>query len=319
MNDISPRDTQRGTKYLVTGASGFIGRALCSHLLASAATVVGTSRRNVRFEHPHWTHACVDLTDAGQVDRLFSETRPDYVIHLASCVTGKREIEWVRATFDGNLRSSVNVLVAAQQSGAQKVVLAGSLEEPGAEETHPVAASPYAASKWCASAYARMMHALYETRSAVARIFMVYGPGQEDVAKLVPYVCLSALRGEAPQLMSGGRPVDWIYVDDVVDGLVRLAHAGPADGSHVDLGSGNLVTTGQVAARICELARTGVMPELGVIPDRPMEQVRKADLDKTSEILGWRPGTELETGLEKTLRYYRELAAASDAGRKTSG
>lgn len=319
MNDISPDDAGNKRKYLVTGASGFIGRALCSRLLASGATVIGTSRRSVSFEHASWSHASVDLADAGEVDELFAEARPDYVIHLASCVTGRREIEWVRATFDGNLRSSVNVLVAAQQSGARKVVLAGSLEEPGAEETHPVAASPYAASKWCASAYARMMHALYGTPSAVARIFMVYGPGQEDLAKLVPYVCLSAIRGEAPRLMSGGRLVDWIYVDDVVDGLVRLASAGPEDGSHVDLGSGNLVTTGQVAARICELAGTGVVPDLGAIPDRPMEQIRKADPDKTSGILGWRPGTELDAGLRKTLEYYRGLAAASDGSRETSG
>ena len=299
-------------RYLVTGASGFIGRALCSRLLDSADTVIGTSRRNVPFEHPNWTHARVDLTDAAQVDELFVEAKPDYVIHLASCVTGRREIEWVRATFDGNLRSAVNVLVAAQQSGVQKVVLAGSLEEPSAEETHPVAASPYAASKWCASAYARMMHALYETRSAVARIFMVYGPGQGDLAKLVPYVCLSAIRGEVPKLMSGGRPVDWIFVDDVVEGLVRLAHAGPEDGSHVDLGSGSLVTTGQVAARICELAETGVVPELGAIPDRPMEQVRKADVDGTSKVLGWRPDTELDSGLMETLEYYRVLAAGTN-------
>ena len=319
MNETSHDETARKRKYLVTGASGFIGRALCSRLLTSGATVIGTSRRDVNFEHANWSHASVDLADAGQVDELFAEAKPDYVIHLASCVTGRREIEWVRATFDGNLRSSVNVLVAAQQCGARKVVLAGSLEEPGAEETHPVAASPYAASKWCASTYARMMHALYETRSAVARIFMVYGPGQEDLTKLVPYVCLSAIRGEAPRLMSGGRPVDWIYVDDVVDGLVRLAHAGPGDGSHVDLGSGNLVTTGQVAARICELAGTGAVPELGAIPDRPMEQVRKADLDATSEILGWQPETGLDAGLRKTLEYYRGLAAASDASRETSG
>jgi nucleoside-diphosphate-sugar epimerase len=319
MNDISPGEADRERKYLVTGASGFIGRALCSHLLDSAATVVGTSRRNVDFEHANWTHACVDLTDAGQVDELFAQAKPDYVIHLASCVTGKREIEWVRATFDGNLRSSVNVLVAAQQSGVKKVVLAGSLEEPGAEETHPVAASPYAASKWCSSTYARMMHALYGTRSAVARIFMVYGPGQEDVAKLVPYVCLSAIRSESPKLMSGGRPVDWIYVEDVVEGLVRLAHAGPVDGSHVDLGSGNLVTTGQVAERICELAETGVVPELGAIPDRPMEQVRKADVNGTSAILGWRPETELDTGLTKALQYYREFAAQTKSGQETTG
>lgn len=227
-------------------------------------------------------------------------------------MTGKREIEWVRATFDGNLRSTVNVLVAAHQTGVEKLVLAGSLEEPGVTETQPVAASPYAASKWCASTYARMMHALYGTRTSVARIFMVYGPGQADLAKLVPYVCLSASRGEAPKLMSGARPVDWIYIDDVVDGLIRLAHAGPDDGSYVDLGSGNLVTTGEIAARICALSSTDVVPQLGAVPDRPMEQVRKADIQATAGLLGWRPATGLDEGLQQTLDWYRTLAARRD-------
>jgi nucleoside-diphosphate-sugar epimerase len=294
-------------KFLVTGASGFIGRALCKRLLGIGAHVYGTSRRSVEFDSQKWAHASVDLTDADQVDKLFREAQPDYVVHLASCVTGKREIEWVRETFAGNLQSAVNVLVAAQGIGVEKTVLAGSLEEPDANDAAPVATSPYAASKWCASAYARMMHALYGQRSVVARIFMVYGPGQQDVAKLVPYVCLAAARGEAPELMSGGREVDWIYIDDVVDGLIRLAQAGPDDGAYVDIGSGELVTTGDVARKICDVAGTGVAPVLGALPDRAMEQVRKANIEVTGEALDWQPATSIDVGLRRTYDWYKEM------------
>jgi len=295
-----------GKKFLVTGASGFIGHALCARLLEQGAEVHGTSRRKVDFESGKWTHASVDLTIAEDVDELVALARPDYIVHLASCVTGKREIDWIRETFAGNLQTAVNVLVAAQKVGVEKTVLAGSLEEPDASDSAPVAASPYGASKWCASAYARTLHALYGTRSAVARIFMVYGPGQQDLMKLVPYVCLSAARSEAPELMSGGREVDWIYIDDVVDGLIRAAQAGPDDGGYVDIGSGELVTTGDVAERVCRLARTGVAPILGAVPDRAMEQVRKADMDATSAILGWRPAMSLDAGLERTYDWYKD-------------
>lgn len=158
------------------------------------AAVYGTSRRDIDLESDRWTHASVDLTMADDVDDLLAVAKPDFVIHLASCVTGKREIEWIRETLAGNLQTAVNVLVAAQKVGVEKTVLAGSLEEPDANDVARVATSPYAASKWCASTYARTMHALYGTRSAVARIFMVYGPGQQDLKKLVPYVCLCAAR-----------------------------------------------------------------------------------------------------------------------------
>ena len=291
----------------MTGASGFIGHALCARLLEQGAEVYGTSRRKVDFESEKWTHASVDLTIADDVDDLVALARPDYIVHLASCVTGKREIEWIRETFAGNLQTAVNVLVAAQKAGVEKTVLAGSLEEPDANDAAPVATSPYAASKWCASTYARTMRALYGTRSAVARIFMVYGPGQQDLMKLVPYVCLSAARSEAPELMSGGREVDWIYIDDVVDGLIRLAQAGLDDGGYVDIGSGELVTTGDIAERVCSLAGTGVAPVLGAVPDRAMEQVRKADIDATSEILGWRPAMSIDAGLQRTYDWYKDL------------
>ncbi len=249
----------------------------------------------------------MDLANAADVDMLFSDARPDYVMHLASCVTGRREIEWIRETMSGNLQTAVNVLVAAQETGVEKTVLAGSLEEPDASEAAPIAASPYGVSKWCASAYARTMHALYGTRSATARIFMVYGPGQQDLKKLVPYVCLSAAQSEAPELMSGGREVDWVYVDDVVEGLIQLALAGPYDGSYVDIGSGELVTTGEIAERICRLAGTGVAPKLGALPDRAMEQVRKADVAATQNLLDWRPTTGIDDGLRQTFQWYRTL------------
>ena len=294
-------------KFLVTGASGFIGRAVCLRLLDKGAEVCGTSRRDIVLESERWTYAPVDLTVADDVDELLASTKPDFVIHLASCVTGKREIEWIRETLAGNLVTAVNILVAAQNAGVVKTVLAGSLEEPGANDATPNAASPYAASKWCASAYARMMHQLYNTNSAVARIFMVYGPGQQDLMKLVPYVCLSAARGEAPELMSGGREVDWIYVDDVVDGLIRLAMTGPNDGSYVDIGSGDLITTGDVAEKICSLSGTGVAPVFGALPDRAMEQVRKANIETTAGLLGWQPVTGIDAGLRRTYDWYLEL------------
>jgi nucleoside-diphosphate-sugar epimerase len=306
-SDATVSDISRERRFLVTGASGFIGQAVCRRLLDAGAIVTGTSRRELSLDSARWSHVALDLADADGVDRLFEDARPEFVIHLASCVTGRREIEWIRPTLVGNLQSAVNVLVAAQNVGVEKSVLAGSLEEPAEGDSHPVATSPYAVSKWSATSYARTMHALYGTRSAVARIFMVYGPGQQDLKKLIPYVCLCAARREAPELMSGGRPVDWIYIDDVVDGLIRLAFSGPDDGSYVDLGSGELVTTGDIAIRVCRLAGTGVEPAFGALPDRAMEQVRRADVESTRAVTGWEPATPLDTGLAATFEWYSRL------------
>lgn len=304
--------TLSNSKVLVTGASGFIGAAVCRFLQSLGSDVVAVGGRTLPAIEAPVTTLKLDLTDPQATTTAFLDHRPDYVIHLAGCVTGKREPEFVLPTLHGNLLGAVNVFSAAMAAGVTKTVTAGSLEEPESADAKAVPASPYAASKWAASGYARMFHALYSQAVVTARIFMVYGPDQKDLKKLVPYVCASAINGEAPKLMSGERPVDWVYVDDVAEGLARLLISGPDDGTHVDLGTGRLVTTGDVARRICEYAGGDVVPDIGAVADRQMEQVRKADPDETQRLTGWKPVVSLEDGIQKTFDWYRKNLALMD-------
>jgi nucleoside-diphosphate-sugar epimerase len=250
-----------------------------------------------------------DLTDFDEVRRLLAQQRPEIVLHLASHVAGSRALDLVRPTFTANVVSTVALLAAAVESGVERVVLAGSLEEPEGPMEAVVPASPYAAAKWAASGYARMFHALYELDVAVARIFMVYGPGQRDEKKLIPYVIRSLLNGQAPEVSSGVRPVDWIYVDDVVAGLVRIAESERVGGKRVDLGSGVMVTVREVVLELARLIPGAPEPRFGAIEDRAMEQVRVANVAETRRILGWQPGTELTAGLQATIDWYADRMA----------
>lgn len=305
-------------RILVTGASGFIGAALKARLLAEGATVHAVSRSAWSSDvagRLHWHQ--VDLADERAVAALFSRVRPDMVFHLASEVTGGRDVALVAPTLRGNLLGAVNLLTAATQAGCRRMVLAGSLEEP--DEREPATAipcSPYAAAKWAASSYARMFHALYQTPVALARLFMVYGPGQRDFRKLVPYVARTLLEGGIPQLSSGLRPVDWVYIDDVVEGLLRLALVPGIDGETVDLGSGHLVTLREVVDLLCGMVEPPGTPAFGALPDRPMEQVKAADIGKTVRLLGWQPAMPLRQGLRNTVDWVRQVpreAAPDDA------
>ena len=296
---------------LVTGARGFIGLAVCKALKTRGAAVHGAGR-SVDDTRPYgMSYRAVDLTDTDATDRLISEVKPAYIVHLAGCSVARRELEWVQKTFAANLLTTVNVLSAAQRAGVEKTVIAGSLEQPDEEIAESIPTSPYAASKWAATGYSRMFHTVYGMQVATARIFMVYGPGQKELQKMIPYVCLSTLAGTAPKLMSGARRVDWVYVDDVAEGLLRMLVNGPGDGSLVDIGTGRLVSTGKVAEMICEQSGSGVSPSTGAIPDRAMEQVRKADIEQTMRLIGWRPEITLEIGLERTLAWYKQTRAAS--------
>jgi nucleoside-diphosphate-sugar epimerase len=151
-----------------------------------------------------------------------------------------------------------------------------------------------------------MFHALFGTPVVIARPFMVYGPGQLDGRKLVPYVTRSLLRGIAPDLSSGTRAVDWIYVDDVVDGLLALSATPGIDGETFDVGSGQLVPVRDVVLQLADLIGPAVQVEFGAVPDRPLEQVRVADATHTKARIGWGAQVALRDGLERSVKWYAE-------------
>jgi UDP-glucose 4-epimerase len=289
-------------RVLVTGASGFIGRALCRRLLRDRAVVVGVSRRT-EPEPPlaevSWVHG--DLADEGFASRLVAETRPEVVFHLAAAVTGSRTIETVAPTFTDNLRATVNVLTALTDVGCERAVVVGSGDEPRSGE---VPCSPYAAAKAGATGYARMFHELYALPVTVARPFMVYGPDQSDLSVLVPYTITSLLRGTRPRVSTGRRRCDWVYVEDVADALVAIARSPAAEGEQLDIGSGVLHTVRHVTETILDLIGSDVAPDWGAIPDRPGEPEHIADIATTRTVCGWTPTTNLLTGLQRTIDWY---------------
>lgn len=284
---------------LVTGASGFLGRHLVRALLARGLEVHALSRRERVAREPnlHWRR--VDLADAGEVARTVESLRPGLVFHLASRVSGRRDLELVLPTFRDNLASSVNLFTALAAAGCRRIVVAGSMEEPDLASGEPPA-SPYAVAKGAASLYARFFHALFELPVVQSRIFMVYGPGQQDHSKVIPYSIGEALAGRAPGLTSGARRVDWIYVEDVVRGLLALADTRGLEGETLDLGSGELVTVREVVERICN-ALEAPAPRVGALPDRPLETTRRANVERTRERTGWQPFVGLDEGLHRTI------------------
>ncbi len=291
-----------GRRALVTGAAGFIGSALCQRLVASGTEVHGVSRvsRSTADGIRWWT---ADLSEVDAAPRILRQVRPDVVFHLASHVSGDRGLGAVVPTLRDNLVTTVNLLTAAAEAGEARVVLAGSMEEPDRDD--PAPSSPYAAAKSAASAYARLFDQLYGLPVVNLRVFMVYGPGQRDDTKLIPYVISSLLRGEAPRLSSGRREVDWVYIDDVVAAFVAAAEAEKAPGSTLDIGSGELVSIRSLVERIVALVGGEVRPVFSALPDRPGERPRDAEVAPSRETIGWEPSTPLDIGLARTVDWFR--------------
>lgn len=307
-----PHSSLSGLKILVTGAGGFIGSRLYHYLCETGAEVHAVSRS---FWSPHEHGVRVwqgDLTDSATVRNLFRVVKPDIIFHMAGWAVGARDLSLVFPTLQSNLVTTVNVLTAATEIGCQRIVFPASLEEPDSE-VNSIPSSPYAAAKWASRAYARMFYQLYQTPVVIVRVFLTYGPGPEKQNKVIPYVIRSLLQGEPPKLTSGQRLVDWIYIDDVVSGLIAAAQAPGVEGDTIDLGSGILVSIQSTVQQIVRLVGTEIEPMFGALPDRTFEQVKVADTASAYAKLGWQPLTSLEKGLECTVAWYKEqMARASE-------
>ena len=298
------QDSYTNKNVLITGASGFIGSRLIDYLGEIGAHIHAVSRQHHTSNNKiHWHN--IDLTHYKETEKVITETEPNYIFHLASEVSGKRDLDMVLPTLNNNLISTVHILTAASKIQCEKITLAGSLEEPENDTSSPIPASPYAAAKWASSTYARMFKKLYSTPVLVTKLFMVYGPGQTDLKKLIPYVILSILRNKVPKLMSGNRPVDWIFIDDVIEGILAAAICKNPDEKPFNIGSGNLVTTREVVELIIKLMNSSITPEFGALADRPMEQICAANKNQNN-FFEWTPKYTLEEGLKLTIDWYQE-------------
>jgi nucleoside-diphosphate-sugar epimerase len=303
-----PEETRSwtGTRALVTGATGFIGAHLVRRLCSLGAEVHAVSRKpREQSDHTETWHTA-DLSGTQATEDLIGQTRPDVVFHLASAVTGARDVDIVLPTLAANLASVANLLTAVSANPGTRVVLAGSIEEPRPEKGEITPSSPYSVAKWAATGYARLFHQLWNVPVSVLRVAMVYGPGQPDISKLVPYVTLALLRGQEPGLASGNRLVDWVYVDDVVDAFLAAAATEDAVGGVFDIGSGEGTSIREVVDLLTRIVGSSLQPRYGVLSDRPLDSARIADLTAAAEILRWRPATKLQDGLRQTVAWYAD-------------
>jgi nucleoside-diphosphate-sugar epimerase len=291
-----------GRRVLVTGGTGFIGSRLVARLESLGAETHLAGRRPASSDLTH----VVDLDDPAACLELVREVTPEVVFHLASVVSGTRDVTLVVPMMRANQVFAVNLMAAVSQVAPHaRTVLAGSIEE-NLGGGDPVPTSPYTAAKLAATSYATMFVRLWGLPVSVLRIGMVYGPGQADTTKLIPSVTTALLRGENPPVSSGKRLVDWVFVEDVVDAF--LCAAGPATppGTVVDVCSGEPVSVRETLERLAGIVGGSGAPQFGALPDRVADVAQIGDPGPAAQLVAWRPTTGLEEGLHRTVAWYAE-------------
>ncbi len=303
---------------LVTGGAGFIGSNLVDALLArgDSATVfddLSTGRRQNLDEALAGGAELIegDVRDSAAVTAAVAAAAPAVVFHLAAQIDVRKSLEDPAFDASINVGGTANVLEAARDNGAGRVVFVstgGAIYGEGEGQQLPLdestAIAPFSAygqSKFAAEGYLALYERLYGLSSIALRLGNVYGPRQDPLgeAGVIAIFCGLLQSGGRPTVFGDGRQTrDYIYVGDVVG--AALAAAGSEATGAINIGTGVETDVLTLAAELGELGGTSFEP--GLAPERAGE-VRRISLDAglAERELGWRAETELSEGLRLTL------------------
>ena len=313
-----------GQRILVTGGAGFIGSHLCRRLLDSGYEVMcldnfySSTRSNVSdlLGHPSFELLRHDVTFPlyVEVDQIYHLACPASPIHYQ-----RDPVQTTKTSVHG----SINMLGLAKRTGA-RVLLASTSEVYGDPAIHPQEESYwgnvnpigirscYDEGKRCAETLFFDYWRQHQVQIKVARIFNTYGPRMHPQdGRVVSNFINQALAGEPVTVYGDGTQTrSFCYVDDLVDGLVRLMNSPAEVTGPINIGNPTEFTITELAEAVSMM--TGSGHEVTYLPlpsDDPTR--RRPDITLAREVLGWEPHVQLAEGLGRTVDYFRELRAAA--------
>jgi UDP-glucuronate 4-epimerase len=327
-------------KYLVTGAAGFIGNFVAERLCNDGHEVIGLDNLNDYYD-PALKHARLerikhltqfrfvkmDLADRDGIANLFKDEKFDRVIHLAAQAGVRYSIENPMAYIDSNLVGTATILEGCRHNKVQHLVYASSSSVYGMNEKmpfstddavdHPV--SLYAATKKSNELMAHSYSHLYDLPTTGLRFFTVYGPwGRPDMA---PYLFTDAILNnrEIKVFNNGKMKRDFTYIDDIVEGIIRIQDVVPKRDPN---NSNTSPESSKAPYRVFNIGNNepialmtfieSIEKAAGKIADKnymPMQAgdvpATFADIDSLQKEVGFKPNTNIEYGMQQFVDWYK--------------
>jgi UDP-glucose 4-epimerase len=308
-----PRRDDEIRRVLVTGGCGFIGANLIRYLLDHTSwdlRVIDDLRSGQRSMVEGLAEVVVgDAGEERDLDGALSGV--DGVIHLASETGVLPSVENPVRDFQGNATTTFRVLEGCRVRGVERVVFAssgaalGDAPPPLHEGLVPRPLSPYGAGKLVGEAYCQAYAGSFGMRTVALRFSNVYGPFSAHKANAIPSFIKRCLAGEPLDIYGDGlQSRDFIYVDDLCDGILRSLRAGVA-GEVFQLATGVETSVVELAQLVKEV--TASDSEIRFNPGRKGEVYKsRADISKVKRMLGFEPRVGLREGLERTAQWFRD-------------
>ncbi len=319
------------SKVILTGAAGFIGSHLAKRLLETGVEVVGIDNINDYYdvslkyhrlslleEYENFTFIRCDISNKDELNRIFEEHKADVVINLAAQAGVRYSIENPQVYIDSNVIGFFNILEACRNYPVKHLVYASSSSVYGNSDKVPFSVddrvdnpiSLYAATKKSNELMAYTYSHLFGIPATGLRFFTVYGPaGRPDMAYFS--FTKKILAGEPIKLFNYGElERDFTYIDDIVEGIMNIIPTVPEERNGArakvyNIGNNKPVALKEFVAAIEEAI--GVKAKIEYLPMQPGDVYRTyADISELEKDFGFRPQTDIRTGLKKFAEWYTE-------------
>jgi nucleoside-diphosphate-sugar epimerase len=307
-------------KILVTGGAGFIGSHIVERLVSDGHDVrvlddFSTGRQENLAPVAGRIELCEgDIRDFAAVCRAVQDRQ--VVFHEAALCSVARSVENPGATNAVNIDGTLNVLLAAREKGARRVICASSSSVygddpalPKKETQAPAPLSPYAITKLAGELYCRNFYQLYGLETFALRYFNVFGPRQDPdspYAAVIPSFINTLMLGKPPVIEGDGEQSrDFSYIDNVVEANLAAMRAGAGFGEVFNIACGQRTTVNELAGQLIKLLGVSVKP-VHVKPRPGDVRHSLADISRAESVLSYRPRVDLATGLKHTVDWFRQ-------------
>jgi nucleoside-diphosphate-sugar epimerase len=307
--------------YLITGGAGFIGSNVAEHLARQGNSVrvldnfSSGKRENLSAFEDKIEIVESDLRVLDAIKHAMDGVR--YVLHLGAMPSVPRSVEDPHTTNQANITGTLNVLLAARDTGVKRIVFSSSSSVygdtptlPKREDMTPSPRSPYAVQKLTGEHYCHIFRHLYGLETVSLRYFNVFGPRQDpqsQYAAVIPRFITAILKNEPPTIYGDGKQTrDFSHVENVIDAnLAACVASREALGESFNIACGGRISLLELVDTINVIAGKKVEPKLG--PPRPGDvRDSQADISKAKKLLGWTPRVDFRKGIEKAVAWYQQ-------------